>query len=232
MIPFNELREAAWEANMALSKSGLVIETFGNVSRFDPEKGVFAIKPSGVPYPDLTPESMMVVDLENRIAAGTLRPSSDTKTHVVLYRCFPGIGGICHTHSTNAVAWAQAARPIPILGTTHADHLAADIPCTDAMTDRMIGGDYEEETGNMIVNAFADLNPAEVEMVLVAGHGPFTWGKDAAKAVYNSVILEELAKMALLTLTINPGAARLSQALIDKHYTRKHGSGAYYGQGK
>jgi len=230
MNAYGELKKAAFEANMALSKSGLVVETFGNVSEIDRERGVFAIKPSGVPYGYLTPDSMVVVDLENNFVEGALRPSSDTKTHAVLYRSFPGIGGVCHTHSAYAVAWSQAMEPIPILGTTHADHLALDIPCTAAMSDEMIRGDYEEETGNQIVRAFEKLSPREVEMVLVASHGPFTWGKNAERAVYNSIMLEELAKLAYLTVALNPSQPRLSNALIDKHYRRKHGAGAYYGQ--
>ncbi len=165
-----------------------------------------------------------------RIVEGRLRPSSDTKTHAVLYRNFPGIGGICHTHSVHAVAWAQACLPIPILGTTHADHLATDIPVTAVMSDEAIERDYEEETGNQILDAFRSLDPHEVEMVLVACHGPFTWGKDAAAAVYNSRVLEEIAKMAFLTRTIAPGVPALKQSLRDKHYYRKHGKDAYYGQ--
>lgn len=230
MAAYESIREAALEANLALSRSGLVIRTFGNVSALDRENGVFAIKPSGVPYEQLTVGDMVVVDLEGRAVDGVMRPSSDTLTHAVLYRHFPGIGGICHTHSPHAVAWAQAVHPIPVLGTTHADHLATDIPCTEVMSDEMIRGDYEEETGNQIVAAFRNLDPAEVEMVLVACHGPFTWGDTAGDAVYNSIILEELAKMAFLTLQIDPGRPRLKDALIEKHYRRKHGADAYYGQ--
>jgi len=215
---------------MALPKSGLVIQTFGNVSAVDREAEVFAIKPSGVSYDDLRPEDMVVVDLKNQVVEGDLRPSSDTKTHSLLYRNFPKIGGVCHTHSTYAVAWAQSIRPIPILGTTHADHLNVDIPCTEVMTDEMIKGDYEEETGNQILKVFQDLSYQEIEMVLVACHGPFTWGKSAQKAVYSSIVLEELAKMAHLTLQINSEAAKLKNALVQKHYLRKHGANAYYGQ--
>jgi len=173
---------------------------------------------------------MVVVDLDNRIVEGKLRPSSDTKTHTVLYRHFAEIGGVAHTHSTYAVAWAQVMKPIPILGTTHADYLPTDVPCTEIMRDEMISGDYEEATGQQILNAFADLSYTEIPMVLVAGHGPFTWGTTPNKAVYHSVVLEELAKMALLTLQIDPQAPRLKSTLIDKHYQRKHGKSSYYGQ--
>ncbi len=230
MSPYRELKEIAWKCNMVLPKHGLVIFTFGNVSAIDRDKGVFAIKPSGVRYDDLKPEDIVVVDLKNNVIEGKLRPSSDTKTHSVLYRNFPTIAGICHTHSPYAVAWAQAMKPIPIFGTTHADHLASDIPCTEVMGDDMIKGDYEEETGNQIIQTFRNLSYEEIEMVLVACHGPFTWGKSPEKAVYNSVILEELAKIAFWTLQINPTTPRLKNALIDKHYLRKHGKDAYYGQ--
>ena len=216
---------------MALAKSGLVIATFGNVSALDRSLGVFAIKPSGVAYEDLKAEDIVVVDLDGKVVEGRMRPSSDTNTHMMLYRHFPSVGGIVHTHSTYAVAWAQAALPLPILGTTHADHLHMDVPCTDFMSDEMTKGDYEIETGNQILKRFQGLSSEEVEMVLVAGHGPFTWGKTAQKALYNSVILEEMARMALFTLQINPDIGRLPAALIDKHYQRKHGPNAYYGQG-
>lgn len=230
---FKSLREAAYEANMEIQHRKLAIYTFGNVSAIDRAAGVVAIKPSGVPYSDLRPEDMVLVDLENKVLEGSKRPSSDTKTHTLLYRHFPGIGGVCHTHSTYAVAWAQALRAIPNLGTTHADHLVTAVPVTEIMTDEMILGDYEHETGNQILDVFRkeNLSPDEVEMVLVACHGPFSWGKDAAKAVYNAAVLEELAKMAYLTLQINPLAAPIKQTLVDKHYFRKHGSDAYYGQG-
>jgi len=231
MDQYKSLKDKSWAANIQLSTSGLVIGTFGNVSAFDSSRSVFAIKPSGVPYSQLHPSDMVIVDLENKIVSGTLKPSSDTKTHVVLYQNFKGIGGICHTHSTYASAWAQAMKPIPILGTTHADHIAADIPCTDMMNDEMIKGDYELETGNQILQTFQDLSCTEIEMVLVARHGPFTWGGSASQAVHNSVILEELAKMAALTVQIDPGVSRLKKSLIDKHYLRKHGKDAYYGQG-
>jgi len=230
MNTFGDLKEQAWESNRELHRLGLVFQTFGNVSAFDRAQGVFAIKPSGVLYEKLLVDDMVVLDLQLNIVEGKLKPSSDTQTHAVLYRSFPEIGGIAHTHSPYAVAWAQAVKPIPILGTTHADFLAMDIPCTEVMSDKMIKGDYEEETGNLIVRRFARLSYKEVEMVLVANHGPFTWGATAAKAVENSLMLEEIAKMALLTLQINPKTPRLRGALVKKHYQRKHGDQAYYGQ--
>jgi L-ribulose-5-phosphate 4-epimerase len=215
---------------MELPKRDLVIYTFGNVSVIDREKNVFAIKPSGVDYEKLKPEDIVICDLNNNVIEGNLRPSSDTKTHSILYRSFSDIGGIVHTHSTYACAWAQAIRSIPIFGTTHADHLACDIPCTKVMTDEMIKGDYEEETGKQILETFENISYKEVEMVLVACHGPFTWGKTPEKAVYNSVVLEELAKMALFTLQINKNTPLLKKSLIEKHYFRKHGKNSYYGQ--
>jgi L-ribulose-5-phosphate 4-epimerase len=230
MSNYRELKEIAWESNCDLPRHGVVIFTFGNVSAIDHNLGVFAIKPSGVPYDHLKPEDMVVVDLDNKIVEGKLRPSSDTKTHAVLYRHFPKIGGICHSHSPYAVAWAQALKPIPIMGTTHADHLTTEIPCTNVMSDEMIHADYEEQTGYQIVQQFKNLSYEEIEMVLIGCHGPCSWGKTPKKAVYNSVILEELAKIALWTLQINPETPRLKQGLIDKHYQRKHGKHAYYGQ--
>jgi L-ribulose-5-phosphate 4-epimerase len=229
---FKYLKEAVYEANMEIPKQNLAIYTFGNVSAIDRAAGVMAIKPSGVPYSELKVNDMVLVDLDNQLVDGKKRPSSDTKTHTLLYRHFETIGGICHTHSTYAVAWAQAIRAIPNLGTTHADHLVAQVPVTDIMSDEMIKGDYEHETGNQIIDLFKkeNLSPKAVEMVLVACHGPFAWGKNAAKAVYNAAVLEEIAKMAFLTLQINPQAQPIKQALKDKHYFRKHGEGAYYGQ--
>ena len=229
-LPYRELQQRCLEANMEIPRQKLAIYTFGNVSALDRAKGVFAIKPSGMPYDELTVEDMVIVDLDCNVVEGTRRPSSDTRTHAVLYRNFSEIGGIAHTHSTYATAWAQAMLDIPVYGTTHADHLAAAVPCTAVMTDEMIRGDYEEETGNQIIERFQGLSPQEVEMVLVACHGPFTWGKDAAKAVYNSAVLEELAKMAFVTRTLNFETPPLKPALIDKHYLRKHGKNAYYGQ--
>lgn len=232
MSAYQAIKEAAYTANMQLPELGLVLFTFGNASAVDRTQGVFAIKPSGVPYQDLRPEDMVIVDFDNKIIEGAKRPSSDTKTHAVLYKHWENIGGIVHTHSTYATAWAQTQQDIPILGTTHADHLTVDIPCAPVMNDAMIEGDYEYQTGFQILNAFQDkgLTPAEVEMVLVANHAPFTWGKTVEKAVYNSAVLEELARMACLTMLIRPDAPRLKDALIRKHYERKHGKNAYYGQ--
>jgi L-ribulose-5-phosphate 4-epimerase len=230
MSSFNELKQQVYEANMELPRRNLVVYTFGNVSGIDRERGIFAIKPSGVPYEQLTPESMVLVDLDNRIVEGKLNPSSDTRTHTVLYRSFPNIGGIVHTHSPYATAWAQAQRPIPCLGTTHADHVPGEIPCTRVISDSCICGDYEEETGNLILDRFASLSYEDVEMALVACHGPFTWGKTPEKAVYNSVVLEELAKIALFTTLLNPDIGYLKETLLQKHFYRKHGKDAYYGQ--
>jgi L-ribulose-5-phosphate 4-epimerase len=230
MSEFVNLKKICYECNMELPRKNLVLYTFGNVSVLDREKKVFAIKPSGVSYEKMKPEDIVIVDLDNKIIEGDMRPSSDTRTHSVLYRNFPDIGGIVHTHSTYATSWAQAMTGIPIFGTTHADHLSNDVPCTKVMSDEMIKGDYEEETGNQILEAFKKLSYKEVEMVLVACHGPFTWGTTPEKAVYNSVVLEELAKMALFTLQINGRTPRLNKALIDKHYMRKHGKNSYYGQ--
>jgi len=232
MSKYQHIQEAAYEANMQLPKLGLVIFTFGNVSAVDRNLGVFAIKPSGVPYDHLTPEKMVIVDFDSNIVQGGLRPSSDTKTHAVLYKHWPTIGGISHTHSTYATAWAQSQRDIPIFGTTHADHNTVDIPCAPPMSDEMIRGDYEYETGFQIMNCLQEkgLSYEEIEMILVGNHAPFTWGKTAEKAVYNSAVLESIAKMAILTEQINPQAPRLKEALIKKHYARKHGPGSYYGQ--
>jgi len=232
MSKYDTLKETCYKANMQLPDLGLVLFTFGNVSAAEQENGVFAIKPSGVPYDKLKADDMVVLDFDNNIIEGALRPSSDTKTHALLYKNWKGISGISHTHSTYAVAWAQAQKDIPILGTTHADHLAMDIPCAPAMSDEMIEGDYEHETGNQILNLFENkkIKYNEVEMVLIANHGPFTWGNSADKAVYNSAVLEELARMAYLTLQINSAAPPLKNALIQKHYERKHGENAYYGQ--
>jgi L-ribulose-5-phosphate 4-epimerase len=227
---YSELKELAFHANLEIPRRGLAIYTFGNVSAFDAARGVFAIKPSGVAYDDLSAADMVVVDLESKIVEGSLRPSSDTKTHAALYRAFDGVGGIVHTHSTHATAWAQARMPIPIYGTTHADHLAGDVPCTELMSSDAVEGDYEAETGTQIIDCFGKRDPRETPMVLVAGHGPFAWGKTAEKAVYNAVVLEELAKMAFITRTLDPRAMRLPDYLVRKHYERKHGKGAYYGQ--
>lgn len=232
MSKYEDIREAAYSANMRLPKLGLVLFTFGNVSAVDRELGVFAIKPSGVPYEDLTPEKMVVVDFEGKTIEGDLRPSSDTLTHAVMYKHWEKIGGIVHTHSTYATSWAQAQRDIPIFGTTHADYNTVDIPCTTPMNDEMIKGDYELQTGFQIMNCFKEkgLSYEEVEMILVGNHAPFTWGKSADKAVHNSAVLEAIAHMAILTEQINRDAPRLKKTLINKHYQRKHGPGSYYGQ--
>ena len=227
---YGELKEQAWRANMEIPRRGLAIYTFGNVSAFDAARGVFAIKPSGVAYENLTAADMVVVDLDVKVVEGTLRPSSDTKTHAVLYRAFQGIGGIIHTHSTFATAWAQACLPIPLYGTTHADHLAEDVPCTAIMTAEAVVRDYETETGVQIIDCFRARDPRLIPMVLVAGHGPFAWGASADKAVYHGAVLEELAKMAFVTRTLAPQAGPLPDYLVRKHFERKHGKNAYYGQ--
>ncbi|WP_443938895.1 L-ribulose-5-phosphate 4-epimerase [Pedobacter sp. MW01-1-1] len=232
MSHYNDIKEQAYLANMQLPKLNLVLFTFGNVSAADRSKGVFAIKPSGVPYEDLSVEKMVIVDFDGNTVEGSLRPSSDTKTHAVLYKHWSDINGIVHTHSTYATAWAQAQKAIPIYGTTHADHLTVDIPCAPPMADEMIKGNYEYETGFQIMNHFKELGLShkEVEMILVGNHAPFTWGKTAEKAVYNSAVLEAVAQMALLTQQINLQAPKLKDSLIEKHYERKHGGNAYYGQ--
>lgn len=231
-MSYSSIKEEAYQANMQLPKLGLVLFTFGNVSAVDRAAGVFAIKPSGVPYEDLSPDKMVIVDFDGKTVEGKLRPSSDTKTHAVLYKHWEHIGGVVHTHSTYATAWAQAQRDIPIFGTTHADHNTVDIPCAPPMDDAMIQGDYEYETGFQIMNCLQErkLSYEEIEMILVGNHAPFTWGKNAAKAVYNSAVLEAVAQMALFTEQINPKAPRLKDALIKKHYERKHGPDSYYGQ--
>jgi L-ribulose-5-phosphate 4-epimerase len=232
MSKYNHIKQSAYLANLQLPKLGLVIFTFGNVSAIDRSLGVFAIKPSGVPYEELTAEKMVIVDLDGNTVEGKLRPSSDTKTHAVLYKHWTSIGGIVHTHSTFATAWAQSQRDIPIFGTTHADHNTVDIPCAPPMSDEMIKGNYEYETGYQIMNCLKDRNISheEIEMILVGNHAPFTWGKTPEKAVYNSAVLESIAHMALLTEQINPGAPRLKDSLIKKHFERKHGPDSYYGQ--
>ncbi len=227
---YDALKEEAWRANMEIPRRGLAIYTFGNVSALDAARSVFAIKPSGVAYESLTVADMVIVDLDAKVVEGTLRPSSDTKTHAALYRAFQGIGGIVHTHSTYATAWAQACMPIPLYGTTHADHLAEDVPCTAVMTAEAVQGDYEAETGAQVTDCFRTRDPRQTPMVLVAGHGPFTWGKTAEKAVYHAVVLEELAKMASITRALDPQAGRLPEYIVRKHFERKHGKNAYYGQ--
>ena len=232
MSKYQHIQEACYKANMQLPKLGLVIFTFGNVSAADRDLGVFAIKPSGVPYEKLSPKKMVIVDFDAKVIHGKLRPSSDTKTHAVLYKHWEGIGGIAHTHSTYATAWAQSQKEIPIFGTSHADHNTVNIPCALPMSDEMIEGDYEYQTGFQIINCLQQkgLDYKEIEMILVSNHAPFTWGATADKAVYNSAVLESIAQMALLTQQINPEADRLKDALIKKHYERKHGAGSYYGQ--
>ncbi|MBP1222061.1 L-ribulose-5-phosphate 4-epimerase [Flavobacterium sp. 1355] len=229
---YKALKQECYEANMQLNALNLVVYTFGNVSAVDRKNGVFAIKPSGVPYEDLKPEDIVIVDFDNNVIEGTMRPSSDTKTHAYLYKSWPNIGGVAHTHATYSVAWAQSQQDIPIFGTTHADHLTADIPCAPPMADSLIEGNYEHNTGIQILDCFKEKNLSyeEVEMILIGNHGPFAWGKNAAKAVYNSKVLEVVAEMAYLTLQINPNAPRLKDSLIKKHYNRKHGKDSYYGQ--
>lgn len=237
-MTYETLRNEAYEANMKIPENHLALYTWGNVSAFDKDKGVFAIKPSGVPYPELTPESMVIIDLDGKKVDGSLNPSSDTPTHAVLYKEFAmnqggEVGGIIHTHSTCAVAWAQAVRSVPLFGTTHADHIQKSVPCTPYLSKEAVERDYEKETGLLIVKHFAELglNPSEVNMVLCGGHGPFAWGKNADKAVYNGTVLEEICKMAMYTLQIRPDATELPDYIVNKHYMRKHGPNAYYGQG-
>jgi L-ribulose-5-phosphate 4-epimerase len=225
-----ELKKAVCKANYELPRRKLVIYTFGNVSGIDREEGIVAIKPSGVSYGELRPERMVLVDLEGKVVEGELRPSSDTATHLELYRKFKEIGGICHVHSKNATAWAQACREIPCLGTTHADYFYGAVPVTKELTKNEIQKDYELNTGKAIVKRFAKIDPMEMKAVLVANHGPFTWGKTAKEAVEMTVILEEIAKTTMDALMINPKQEEISQALLDKHYLRKHGEDAYYGQ--
>jgi L-ribulose-5-phosphate 4-epimerase len=224
------LQQEVCAANLALVTHKLVISSFGNVSGIDRKKGIIAIKPSGVSYSTLTPEQIVLVDLNNKVVSGNLRPSSDTKTHIELYKAFPEIGGVVHTHSPHATAWAQAKKAIPCLGTTHADHCPGDIPCTAVMSDQAIRGDYETETGLQIIETFKNLPYQFTPMVLVASHGPFTWGKTPQEAVENAVILEYLAEMALNTLKINPEIKPVKKSLVNKHFERKHGKTAYYGQ--
>lgn len=232
MSQYQKIKKECYRANMKLPELGLVLFTFGNVSVVDRDKKVFAIKPSGVPYEDLSPDKMVIVDFDANTIEGELRPSSDTKTHAVLYKHWEKIGSIVHTHSTYATAWAQSQRDIPIYGTTHADHNTIDIPCAPPMNDEMIKGNYEYETGFQILNCFNEkgYDYTEVEMMVVGNHAPFVWGKNADKAVYNAAVLESIARMAWLTEQINPNAPRLKQALIRKHYERKHGPDSYYGQ--
>lgn len=226
------LKQAVYEANMELPRRGLVTYTWGNVSGIDREKGLVVIKPSGVSYEDLTPGKLVVISLDGKVVEGNLNPSSDTKTHLVLYKAFPELGGIVHTHSPHAVGWAQAGRDIPCYGTTHADYFYGAVPCARHLTKEELDEDYEKNTGKIIIDTFTDrgIDPVAVPGVICHSHGPFTWGKDAAQAVYHAVVLEEVAKMALLTRQVDSDAAPAPQYLQDKHYMRKHGPNAYYGQ--
>ena len=227
-----KLREDVMKANQDLVREGVVKFTFGNVSGISREEGLVAIKPSGVPYDELTPATIVVTDLDGRIVDSNLRPSSDLPTHLELYKAFPNIGGVAHTHSEYATSWAQARREIPCLGTTHADYFYGPVPVTGEMTPQEIAGAYEKETGTVIIRRFAGLDPDAVPVVLVAGHGPFAWGKDADDAVHNAAALEYVALMAAHSFAINPQARPVSRELQDKHFFRKHGAGAYYGQPK
>ena len=234
-----ELKEKVCRANLDLVRHGLVIFTWGNVSAIDRASGLVVIKPSGVSYDNMKPSDMVVVNLDGKVVEGELNPSSDTPTHLVLYKAFPNIGGVVHTHSTYATAWAQAGIDIPSLGTTHADYFHDDIPCTRNMKKSEVFGEYEKETGNVIVEAFKKINPDDTPAVLVRNHGPFAWGTDADNAVHNAVVLEEIAKMAFISLTVNLSTLdivnhkpTMNKLLIEKHYSRKHGPNAYYGQNK
>lgn len=226
-----ELKAKVCQANLDLVRHGLVIFTWGNVSAVDRESGLVVIKPSGVSYDAMKPEDMVVVDLDGKVVEGKLRPSSDTPTHLVLYRAFSGIGGVVHTHSTYATAWAQAGKDLPNIGTTHADYFHDAVPCTPDMTREEVMGDYELETGNVIVRRFEGIDPVHTPGVLVKNHGPFSWGKDAAEAVHNAVVLEQVAKMAYIAYGVNPSLT-MNPLLVEKHFSRKHGPGAYYGQAK
>ncbi|MCI8464931.1 MAG: L-ribulose-5-phosphate 4-epimerase [Lachnospiraceae bacterium] len=224
------LKEKVYRANMELPEFGLVVYTWGNVSAIDRESGLVVIKPSGVDYATMKPEDMVVVDLEGNVVEGKLRPSSDTPTHLELYKAFSGVGGIVHTHSAWATSWAQAGRGIPCYGTTHADYFYGEIPCARVLTGEEVESAYEKHTGTVIIEAFKDRDPMATPGVLCTSHGPFTWGKDAAEAVHNAVVLEEVAKMATRTEMLNPKASPAIQYVQDKHYFRKHGANAYYGQ--
>ena len=227
-----ELKKAVCKANLELPRHGLVTFTWGNVSGVDRELGLMVIKPSGVGYEDMGPEDMVVVSLATgETVEGDLNPSSDTPTHLALYRAFPNIGGVVHTHSTYATAWAQAGMDIPNIGTTHSDYFHKDIPCTGDMTEEQVKGQYELETGNVIVERFEGINPDHTPGVLVKNHGPFTWGKNPADAVYNAKVLEQCAQMAYISFTLNPQTG-MNPLLVEKHYSRKHGPNAYYGQKK
>jgi L-ribulose-5-phosphate 4-epimerase len=228
-MELQKLKEVVLKANLDLVKHGLVIFTWGNVSAIDREKGVVVIKPSGVSYDDMKAEHMVVLDLDGNVLEGNLKPSSDTATHLELYKAFPEIGGVVHTHSTYATAWAQAGIDLPSIGTTHADYFSQDIPCTRSMVEAEMAA-YEKETGKVIVERFQGMNPNHVPAVLVKNHGPFSWGKDAFDAVHNAVVMEQVAKMASIAYSVNPQLT-MNPLLIQKHFFRKHGPGAYYGQG-
>ena len=225
------LKQEVLEANLLLPKHGLITFTWGNVSGIDRESGLVVIKPSGVSYDGMTAEDMVVVDLQGKVVEGKWKPSSDTPTHLALYRAFPEMGGIVHTHSRWATSFAQAGMPIPAMGTTQGDYFYGEIPCTRKMTPEEIAGEYELETGNVIIETFQDIDPMTIPAVLVHSHGPFTWGTDAMNAVHNAVVLEEVAFMDFHAMAMNPQAGRMQQELLDKHYLRKHGKNAYYGQG-
>ena len=229
-----KLKHAVYEANMELPHRGLVTYTWGNVSGIDRERGLVVIKPSGVSYDELTPDDLVVLDLDGKVVDGKLNPSSDTKTHLELYKAFPEIGGIVHTHSPYAVGWAQAGRDIPAYGTTHADYFYGPVPCCRSLTEQEVEEDYERNAGLVIVETFRqrELDPVHVPGAICRNHGPFTWGKDAAQAVYHAVVLEEVAKMAVYTTQIAPDAQPAPQYVLDKHFLRKHGPNAYYGQKK
>ena len=229
-MAYEELRERVYRANRELNERGLVIYTFGNASGIDRKRGIVAIKPSGVDYGNLSPDNMVLMDLDGTVVEGTYNPSSDTKTHLVLYRAFDDIGGVVHTHSRYATAWAQARKDLPAYGTTHADYFYGDVPCTDVISNERILRDYEEETGNLILDTFNDRDHRSMKAVLVACHGPFVWGKDPEEAVYLSVMLEECARMGYMTSDLNPEIGPMKRELLEKHYLRKHGKNAYYGQ--
>jgi L-ribulose-5-phosphate 4-epimerase len=223
------LKQQVFQANLDLVKHGLVIFTWGNVSAIDRKKGLIVIKPSGVSYDGMKPEDMVVLDMEGNVVEGKYKPSSDTATHLELYKAFPDIGGVVHTHSTFATAWAQAGCDIPNIGTTHADYFSGAIPCTRDMTESEVKGNYEKETGTVIIERFKELNPVHIPGVLVKNHGPFSWGKNAEEAVHNAVVMEQVAKMSFIAFQVNPELT-MNELLIQKHFFRKHGPGAYYGQ--
>jgi L-ribulose-5-phosphate 4-epimerase len=231
MMP-KELKEKVYQANIDLVKKGLVSHTFGNVSGIDRASGIICIKPSGLDYDEMRPDDMVLLDMDGRIRQGDLKPSSDTKTHIALYKAFQDIGGVVHTHSKFATIWAQARRPIKCLGTTHADYFYGQIPCTDLISDVNIQKDYEAETGMLITDTFKDMDHASMKAVLVASHGPFCWGSDPEEAVFVSSMLEIVAEMSFYCHVLNGDLPNIKQSLLDKHYLRKHGSEAYYGQDK